>query len=162
VTLDESTATNQSGRMPRSMAISATIDVDAAPREVFDYIARPVNHPELNGDGTVRVLRRGPDVLTSVGDRFNVSMKAGLPYRMTNTVVELEPGRTIAWHNWGRDIWRWEVQPLPGGGSRVTETYDMTHSVLTWLLERFGYPEAQRENLERSLDNLARRFARDE
>ena len=141
------------------LAVSASVEVTAPPDQIFDFIARPSNHPIISGDGTVRATRHGPEVLTAVGDKFGMSMKAGIPYRMTNTVVEYEQGRAIAWHNWGKDVWRWEIEPGANGGARVTETYDMTHSVLTWLLKRFGFPEAQRKNLEQSLGNVASHFA---
>ncbi len=42
---------------PNSVSASAT--VDAPPEAVFDYLRRPANHAQINGDHTVRGRRRG-------------------------------------------------------------------------------------------------------
>ena len=76
---------------------SATCLVDAEPAAVFAYVRQPANHPAINGDGSVRGARFGPDEPV-LGDRFGMRMKAlGLPYRTTSKVVELEEGRRITW-----------------------------------------------------------------
>jgi len=82
---------------------SASTHVDASPEEVFAFIARPANHAEISGDGTVKGERQGAEVLSKEGDTFGMSMKMyGLPYRITNTVVEYEDGRRIAWCHPGK------------------------------------------------------------
>ncbi len=44
-------------------SVSASAIVDAAPEEVFAFVCRPANHPEISGDGSVKGDRHGPDEL---------------------------------------------------------------------------------------------------
>ena len=59
-----------------------------------------------------------------------MSMKLGVPYTMSNTVIEFEPDRRIAWQTTlsgplgrfvGGRIWRYELEAVDGG-TMVTET----------------------------------------
>ena len=84
---------------PNSVSASAT--VDAPPEAVFDYLRRPANHAEINGDHTVQGATSGPDRL-SLGDSFGMKMRMGVPYWMRSKVVEFEPNRQIAWCHLGR------------------------------------------------------------
>lgn len=140
--------------------VSASAHVDAPPEEVFAYLCRPASHAEISGDRSVKGDRHGPEVLTGEGDKFGMRMKMyGLPYRITNTVVEFEPGRSIAWCHPGKHRWRWEVEADPQGGSTVTETFDMSPSPLKPALRLLGYPKAHQDNVERSVQNVAAHFA---
>lgn len=139
---------------------SATTHVDATAEEVFDFIRRPANHPEISGDGSVKGTRRGAEVLSAEGDRFGMSMKMlGLPYRITNTVVEYEDGRRIAWCHPGKHRWRWEVEPVATGGCTVTETFDMSTSPVKPVLKLMGFPGKHQPNVEKSVVNVAKHFA---
>ena len=89
------------------------------PEAVFALLADPHRHHELDGSGTVRRAVSGPRRL-QLGDRFGMRMRIGLPYRITNRVVELEPDRRIAWCHFARASWRYSRY----GGTRVTETFD--------------------------------------
>lgn len=140
--------------------VSASAVVDAPAEEVFAFVSRPASHPEISGDESVNGERHGPEQLSAVGDKFGMSMKMyGLPYRITNTVVEFEPGRKIAWCHPGKHRWRWEVEALPEGGSRVTETFDMGPSPLKPVLKVMGFPEKHQPNVENSVANVAAHFA---
>lgn len=142
------------------LTVSASTDVDAPAGEVFAFLCRPTCHPEISGDGSVKGERVGPDQLSEVGEKFGMRMKMyGLPYRITNTVVEFEPGRKIAWCHPGKHRWRWEVEPLEAGGCRVTETFDMTSSPIKPALRIMGYPKGHQANVERSVANVAAHFA---
>jgi uncharacterized protein YndB with AHSA1/START domain len=146
--------------MADDMTASATTHVDAPAQEVFDFLRRPASHAEISGDRTVQGERHGPDVLTAEGDRFGMSMKMfGLPYRITNTVVEYEEGRRIAWCHPGKHRWRWEVTPVPTGGCTVTETFDMSTSPLRPVLKLVGFPRRHQDNVEKSVANVAKHFA---
>ena len=141
-------------------SVSASAVVDAPADEVFAFICRPGNHPEISGDQSVKGDRHGPEQLGAVGDTFGMSMKMfGLPYRITNKVVEFEAGRKIAWCHPGKHRWRWEVEALPEGGTKVTETFDMSTSPLKPALRLLGYPEGHRTNVERSVANVVAHFA---
>ena len=64
----------------------------------------------------------------SLGSKFGMSMRGRpetlfLPYRTTNTVIEFEPDRRIAWKTtigplglFGGRIWRYELSPAEGQG----------------------------------------------
>jgi hypothetical protein len=58
-----------------------------------------------------------------LGTKFGMNMKIGVPYLITNTVVEYEQDRLIAWRHWGRHRWRYELEPVEGG-TEVTESFD--------------------------------------
>ena len=146
--------------MSDDLTISASADVDAPAEEVFAFLTRPANHAELSGDESVKGDRHGPEQLTGVGDKFGMSMKMyGLPYRITNTVVEFEPGRKVAWCHPGKHRWRWEVEAKEGGGSVVTETFDLSPSPLKPVLKVLGFPERHRANVEASVAKVAAHFS---
>lgn len=140
--------------------VSASAVVDAPAAEVFAFISRPASHGEISGDRSVKGERHGPEQISAEGQKFGMSMKMyGVPYRITNTVVEFEPGKKIAWCHPGKHRWRWEVEELPEGGTKVTETFDMSTSPLKPVLSLLGFPEKHRENLEKSVANVAAHFA---
>ena len=146
--------------MSDELTASATTHVDATADEVFDFIRRPANHAEISGDGSVKGERQGADVLGAEGDKFGMAMKMyGLPYRITNTVVEYEEGRRIAWCHPGKHRWRWEVQPVATGGCNVTETFDMSTSPAKRVLKLMGFPAKHQPNVERSVANVAKHFS---
>lgn len=155
-----SVARGRTSAMADDLTASATTHVDAPAEEVFDFIRRPASHAVISGDGTVKGDRHGPEVLTGEGQKFGMSMKMyGLPYRITNTVVEYEEGRKIAWCHPGKHRWRWEVEPVAGGGCTVTETFDMSTSPLKPALRLMGFPAKHQENVEKSVVNVAKHFS---
>lgn len=105
---------------PRS--VSASTVVGAPPEAVFDLLADPRRHAEFDGSGTVRAAVAGPDRLAP-GATFGMTMRWGVPYQVRNTVVEFDEGRRIGWRHFGRHVWRYELEPVPGG-TLVTETFD--------------------------------------
>lgn len=102
---------------------AARIGIDAPPERIFALLADPRRHAEFDGSGTVQGAVSGPERL-SLGARFGMAMRIGLPYRIGNEVVEFEEGRRIAWRHAGHHRWRYELEPTPGGGTMVTETFD--------------------------------------
>jgi hypothetical protein len=140
-------------------SVSATVEVAATPADVFDYVRRPANHPAISGDETVKGTRIGPEVLDD-GDRFGMRMKMfGVPYSMTNTVVEFQQGTKIAWCHPGKHRWRWELEATPSGGTRVTETFDLSTAVFPPALKLMGFPKRHRTNVARSVGNVRDHFA---
>ena len=68
-----------------------------APAEaVFDLLADPEGHAQIDGSGSVRESRGGSRRL-GLGDRFGMNMVLGVAYSTRNTVVEFEENRRIAW-----------------------------------------------------------------
>lgn len=133
-------------------AVSASAVVAAPPEAVFALLADPHRHHELDGSGSVRRAVSGPRRL-ELGDRFGMRMRIGLPYRVTNRVVELEPERRIAWCHFARAIWRYELQPVDGG-TRVIETFDWAGSPFARGIERLGWPARNARAIERTLGRL--------
>lgn len=146
--------------MSDDLTVSASATVDAPADQVFAFISRPGNHAEISGDESVKGDRHGPEQLTAEGDKFGMRMKMfGMPYRITNTVVEFEAGKKIAWCHPGKHRWRWEVEALPKGGTKVTETFDMSTSPLKPALKLMGYPKGHQANVEKSVANVAKHFS---
>lgn len=138
--------------------VSATAVLDAAPAEVFEYLRRPANHAEISGDGSVRDTTSGDERLV-LGSRFGMKMRVGVPYRVSSEVVEFEEDRLIAWAHFGRHRWRWTLEPVGDGRTRVTETFDQSTSRFAPILRLAGYPARHRANVEQSVRNVAAHFA---
>ncbi|WP_433801691.1 SRPBCC family protein [Actinomycetospora sp. CA-084318] len=132
--------------------VSRDIVIDAPPSEVFDVLADPRRHGEFDGSGTVRSAIKGPDRL-SLGSSFGMSMKLGVPYTISNTVVEFEQDRRIAWRHMGHHRWRYELTPVDGG-TQVTETFDWSDSRAPLFLELLRYPAANTRAIEKTLPRL--------
>lgn len=131
-----------------------------APTEaIFDLLADPARHAEIDGSGTV-VKARADSQRLSKGAKFGMSMKKGVPYSMVNTVVEFEENRRIAWQprppivplSWmiGGRIWRYELEPVEGG-TLVRETWDISQERVPALVRplRKQTREAMAATLER-------------
>ena len=151
--------------MPDLLRVRAERVVAAPPERVFDLLADPRRHREIDGSGTVRDPVSGPPRL-SQGAVFGMDMKAGGRYRMTNTVVEFEEGRRIAWQprpsvplvakGIGGRIWRYELEPV-AAGTRVRLTWDISQERVPPLL--LPLRPLVRVGLRRSLERLAERVA---
>lgn len=138
--------------------VSATTIVAAPPDVVFDYLRRPANHTEINGDGSVRGITVGPEVLAA-GDQFGMQMRIGLPYRVISTVVEYNEGRRIAWCHFFGHRWRWELEPVGDSQTKLTETFDLSTSKAPWSLRLFGFPQRHKDNVAASVQQVAAHFA---
>ncbi len=128
---------------------------------IFDVLADPRRHPDLDGSGTVRSARSGAPARLSEGATFTMDMKRGLKYGMINTITEFDEGRRIAWSPkpanglgarfFGR-IWRYELESVDGG-TRVRETWDISREGLRFLL-RYVFASRARRDMTRSLERL--------
>ncbi|NNN22547.1 MAG: dimethyladenosine transferase [Acidimicrobiales bacterium] len=108
--------------------------ISAPPEKIFDILARPSRHHEIDGSGTVRKPSASSPERVKLGDEFRMAMKIGAPYMMVNKVIEFEEGKLIAWQPrapWfignfiGGRIWRYELEPKDGG-TLVRETWDVS------------------------------------
>ncbi|MDQ3615693.1 MAG: SRPBCC family protein [Actinomycetota bacterium] len=129
--------------------------VDAPPEVVFSIIADPRQHSRIDGSGSVRDTIDGPPRL-SKGATFGVSMKLfGLPYRISNRVVEFEENRLIAWRHFGGHRWRYELEPV-AGGTLVTETFDYSRYGTTAraVIEGARFPARNRAGIVATLVRL--------
>lgn len=131
--------------------------IPAPPDKIFAILADPQKHPEIDGSGSVKRALTGPARL-SLGAKFGMSMRLGVPYVIQNTVVEFEEGRRIAWRHFGGHVWRYELEPA-GGGTLVRETFDWTRARSPHAVELMGFPKRNRKGMEATLERLASRFA---
>lgn len=141
-------------------SISVERVVSATPEQVFEVLADPRRHREIDGSGTLRDAMDGPTRL-SPGAVFGMNMRIGGPYQMTNTVVEFEEGRRIAWQARpasslgakvaGGRIWRYELEPVEGG-TRVRETWDISQERIPPLV--WPVRLVTRRNMTRTLERL--------
>jgi uncharacterized protein YndB with AHSA1/START domain len=136
--------------------VSASTVVAAPPDAVFALLANPHRHHEFDGSGTVRRAVSGPRRL-ALGDRFGMDMKIMFPYRITNQVVEFEPDRRIGWRHLGKAVWRYELEPAPGG-TLVTETFDYDGSPIARGIELFGFPKGNAKSIRDTLRRLREIF----
>jgi hypothetical protein len=73
-----------------------------------------------------------------------MAMHLGIDYRITNTVVEFEENKLIAWRHLGRWRWRYEIREISPNQCEVTETFDGRKSISqSWLKFRKAYPWTQ-------------------
>lgn len=144
--------------MTEKRSVSTERVIPASPAEVFDLLTDPAQHVVFDGSNMVQGPRSARPERLRLGSRFGMDMRMGpLPYRITNTVVEFEANRRIAWHHYGRHRWRWELEPAEAG-TRVRETFDWSTARVPPFIEMMGYPQRNLEAMERSLERLARHF----
>lgn len=132
--------------------------IHATPSQVFDVLADPRMHRVFDGSGSVRDPQgRYPDRL-SLGAKFNMGMRIGLPYRMTNTVVEFEEGSRIGWRHVGGHVWRYVLTP-EGTGTRVREEFDYSTNRARPLLKAMNAVVRNEQSIVTTLANLERHFS---
>ena len=131
------------GEHPQAVSVERVIA--APPEKIFDVLADPSQHPVIDGSGTVKHTRGEQPERLSLGAKFGMSMKLGVPYGITNTVVEFEDGHRIAWRHIGGHRWRYELAPVDEG-TRVRETYDWSTAILGTRLYIMatGWPKSAR------------------
>lgn len=133
--------------------VSRIIVIDAPAARIFEILTTPALHPEFDGSGSVRGSMAGPERLEQ-GSEFGMDMKMfGLRYRMRNRVVEYEKDRLIAWRHMGPHRWRYELEELPKGGTRVTETFDYSYGFPAFYVLG-GMPARNARGIEETLVRL--------
>ena len=142
-----------------SQVVSRRVVVAAAPAQIFDLLADPSRHGELDGSGTVREIVSGPSRL-GPGDRFSVGMRLGpVPYRITSVVTGFEENGLLEWRHPVGHRWRWELVELAPGQTEVTESWDYRNSRGRLFLELTGYPRKNADGISQTLEKLRARFA---
>ena len=138
--------------------------INATPAEIFDLLADPSKHSTFDGSGTVqKSADSSPDRL-SEGAKFGMNMRWGVPYRMTNEVVEFDEPSLIAWRHFAGHVWRYrlrEVDGEVGGGTEVTEEFDWRPSRAAFVLKATKTPAKNAKSIEATLDRLAEIFPDD-
>ncbi|MFM9136981.1 MAG: SRPBCC family protein [Actinomycetota bacterium] len=132
--------------------------IAAPPQQVFDLLADPRMHKVFDGSGTVRDPHGKHPERLSLGAKFGMNMRIGLPYRMTNTVVEFEEGKRIGWRHVGGHVWRYVLTP-EGSGTRLVEEFDYSTNRARILLTAMNAIERNEQSIIATLDNIERHFA---
>jgi uncharacterized protein YndB with AHSA1/START domain len=143
--------------MPEAHRMVSTSRVVAAPASaIFELVADPAQQPRWDGNDNLAEAPSGQRV-HAVGDVFTMGLTMGAARE--NHVVEFEEGRLIAWRpsEPGAEppghLWRWRLESIDDGHTRVTHTYDW--SLLT---DEQRLPRARAttsERLRASVDRLA-------
>ena len=144
--------------MSNNRIISRSTIVPAPAADIFAILADPRRHGEVDGSGSVQNARMNAPAKLSLGATFGMDMRIGVPYRITNIVVEYEEGRRIAWRHFGGHVWRWILEPVEGG-TKVTEEFDWQKARSPLFLQLIKAPQNNTKSIERSLENLVRLFA---
>src|SRR4051812_15003592 len=135
--------------------VSASREIAADAARIFELIADPSQQPRWDGNDNLSEAAPGQRV-HAVGDMFEMTNKKGAVRE--NHIVEFEEGRLIAWRpaEPGKrppgHLWRWELEPLGPGRTRVTHTYDWTD-----LTDSNRLPRAKAttsDKLQASIDRL--------
>ena len=118
--------------MATSDVVTVERTIPAPAQAIFDLLADPGRHSEIDGSGTVKGARTSERL--ALGSRFGMSMRLGIPYGTENEVVEFDEPRAIAWQTrastlgmrvFGGRIWRYELEPVEGG-TLVRESWDIS------------------------------------
>ncbi len=133
--------------------------VIAAPADaLFDLLADPTKHAAFDGSGTLQHARPGAPERLTLGARFGMDMRIGVPYRIANTVVEFEPDRQIGWKHFGGHVWRYLLEPTTTAdgspATRVTEQFDWSTSKSRLYIRLSGFPARNRRSIVATLERL--------
>jgi uncharacterized protein YndB with AHSA1/START domain len=155
--------------------VSVELVINAPSAQIFALIADAGKHSSIDGSGTVD--HSVPNVAGSaapgeksqpleLGSKFGMSMRGRpetlfLPYRTTNTVIEFEPDRRIAWQTRmgplgliGGRIWRYELTP-GDGGTLVRETWDVSQDRQRPMLRMGAMPKQAEDGMRATLKRIA-------
>jgi uncharacterized protein YndB with AHSA1/START domain len=152
---------------PDSTRNIATVErlIDAPAAKIFDLLADPARHQEIDGSGTVKGLSddaaAGSQRL-ALGSKFGMSMKMGIGYTMENTVVEFEENVRIAWQPRptqklmaafiGGRIWRYQLV-AQDGGTLVRESWDISQEKQPWTIR--GLRSKTIDSMTKTLERIA-------
>jgi hypothetical protein len=129
--------------------VSVSRVIKASPEAIFDVLADPARHADIDGSGMVQKVR-GDGTRLELGTKFGMAMKMGpVPYEL------------IAWAHFGKHRWRYELEATEVDGvpaTNVTETFDWSTARLPKAIELAGYPKKHPVNMEATLGLLAALF----
>lgn len=139
--------------------VSVSRVVAADPSDIFELLAQPTRHHEIDGSGMIQSTGADAPDRLSLGATFGMEMKflGFLPYRITNTVVEFIENERIAWRHFGRHIWRYELTPQDGA-TLVTESFEWGTAPIPKYYELVNYPSINKGYIEATLERLAEVF----
>jgi uncharacterized protein YndB with AHSA1/START domain len=133
--------------------------IAAPPEKIFDLLADPARHHDIDGSGSVVQSKEASQRL-ALGSKFGMKMKIGIPYSMESTIIEFDENRRIAWQSRppgiggklaGGRIWRYELEP-DDGGTRVRESWDISQERFKWMVQ--AARKKARTSMEQTLENI--------
>ena len=148
---------------PQHTVVSVNRVIDAPPGAIFAIVADATRHPEIDGSGQLVKAKEGASQHLTLGSTFGMSMKLGLPYTVSNTVIEFEQDRRIAWQTvlsgplgrfLGGRIWRYELEPVDGG-TKVTESWDLSQVKQAFFLKNPKVGQHTAASMSKTLERLA-------
>ncbi|OBF84477.1 dimethyladenosine transferase [Mycobacterium sp. 852002-51163_SCH5372311] len=139
--------------------------INASPDKIFALLADAGKHASFDGSESVNHAMQESVPLTK-GSKFGMAMRGRketlfIPYRTTNTVIEYEPDRRIAWQTTslgglvGGRIWRYELTPADGG-TLVRETWDVSQDKQKKLITSGSMAKLTEEGMRATLERIAR------
>jgi Polyketide cyclase / dehydrase and lipid transport len=137
--------------------------IKAPASAIFAIVADASRHPQIDGSGSVKGTKEDAPEHLSLGASFTMSMKLGVPYTMTNTVIDFEQDRRIAWQTVlagplgrviGGRIWRYELEET-SEGTRVTETWDIRQDKQRLFLQMGSVGKQTAGAMTKTLERLA-------
>jgi uncharacterized protein YndB with AHSA1/START domain len=131
--------------------------IPASAQQIFDMLADPRQHALIDGSGWVKGAQDDAPDRLSLGRKFGMRMRAGVPYKMTNEVVEFDEPHRIAWRHAGGHIWRYLLEPAEQG-TLVTEEFDWGPSRAPWVLRLSQSIGRNRKSIDATLARLAVHF----
>lgn len=138
--------------------VSHSIVVPAPAQDIFNLLADPRRHSEIDGSGSVKAAKINAPERLSLGAKFGMDMRIGLPYKITNEVVEFDEGKQIGWRHFGGHVWRYILEPVEGG-TKVTEQFDWNTNKSHLFLKIMNAVENNSKSIQKTLDNLVKRFS---
>jgi uncharacterized protein YndB with AHSA1/START domain len=141
--------------------------IKAPPNTIFALLADAGKHASFDGSESLNGATRKSAPLT-LGSKFGMAMRGRketlfIPYRTTNTVIEYEPDRRIAWQTTamgglvGGRIWRYELSPAPQGtaGTLVRETWDVSQDKQKAMITSGSMPTRTEAGIRGTLERIA-------
>jgi len=141
----------------KNKIVSVERFIPAAPGLIFEILADPRQHSKIDGSGSVKAAKVSAPPRLALGAKFTMDMKIVIPYKMTNTVVEFEENRRIAWQHFGGHIWRYILEPFDGG-TKVTEQFDYNGSKSALMLKLRGSMSTNEKFMIKTLENIEKHF----
>jgi hypothetical protein len=165
-----------------SSTVAATRRIDAPVGDIFELLAHPGRHPDIDGCGMLREAASDA-VVSGVGDVFVMKMHnpALGDYEMNNHVVEYELNRRIGWEPALRDgslaadssvpigtrvghRWIFELASDGPDATVVTEIYDCSGAperIRLAVHNSNGWVERMTKTLERLDELCAKKLKRE-
>ncbi len=143
--------------------ISVDRVIRAPAASIFAVVADASRHPDIDGSGALVAPKAGAPEHLAMGSTFGMSMKLGVPYTTSNTVIEFVQDRRIAWQTAmpgvlgrviGGRIWRYELEEVDGA-TLVTESWDISKDKQALFLKNGRVGAHTARTMVKTLERLA-------